>query len=51
VRGPTAWKLVNWSKSSVLGYALDSNDVSTETEESPLLEVVSRKRLVETVTV
>jgi hypothetical protein len=30
-------ELVSWSKSSVVGYSPDSNDVSTEVEEFPLL--------------
>jgi hypothetical protein len=34
--------------SSVVGYSPDSNDVSTEAEESPLLRAVTRKRLVKT---
>jgi hypothetical protein len=34
--------------SSVLGYSLDSNDVSTEAEESPLLRAVTKQRLVKT---
>jgi hypothetical protein len=36
------------AKSSVEGYSPDSNNVSTETEESPLLEAVTRERLLET---
>jgi hypothetical protein len=40
----------SWSKesvdSSVVGYSPNSNDVSTEAEESPLLRPVTRKRLV-----
>jgi hypothetical protein len=40
------WELVNWSNSAVVGYLLDSNDVSTETEESLLLRSVTGKRLV-----
>jgi hypothetical protein len=32
----------------VVGYSPDSNDVSTEAEESPLLEAVTRKRLLKT---
>jgi hypothetical protein len=31
--------------SSVVGYSPDNNDVSTEAEESPLLEAVVRERL------
>jgi hypothetical protein len=46
VRWPPAWKLDNVSKSSVAGDSPDSNDVSTEAEESPLLEAVMGKRLV-----
>jgi hypothetical protein len=34
-------------KISVAGYSPDSNDVSTEAEESPLLEAVARERLLE----
>jgi hypothetical protein len=34
------------SVSSLVGYSPDSNDVSTEAEESPLLRSVTRKRLV-----
>jgi hypothetical protein len=34
--------------SSVAVYSPDSNDVSTEAEESPLLEAVARERLVKT---
>jgi hypothetical protein len=34
--------------SSVAGYLQDSNDVNTEVEESPLLEAVSRERLMKT---
>jgi hypothetical protein len=33
-------------KSSVAGYSPESNDVSTETEESPLLEAAAAERLV-----
>jgi hypothetical protein len=40
VRWPPAWELVNWSKSSVVGYSPDSNDVSTVAEESALLRSV-----------
>jgi hypothetical protein len=29
----------------VVGYSLDSNEVSAEAEESPLLETVTRERL------
>jgi hypothetical protein len=40
----------NWRYSSaVVGYSPDTNDVSTEGQESPLLEAVTTKRLVETV--
>jgi hypothetical protein len=39
---------LSWSKSSVVGYSPDSNDVSTEDEESPLLEAVTRERLMKT---
>jgi hypothetical protein len=38
----------NSVESLVMGYSPDSNDVSTETEESPLLEAVARERLVKT---
>jgi hypothetical protein len=31
-----------------VGYSLDSNDVSTKAEESPLLVAVSKQRLVKT---
>jgi hypothetical protein len=31
---------------SVVGYSLDSNEVSTEAEESPLLRAVTNQRLV-----
>jgi hypothetical protein len=34
--------------SSVVGYSPDNNDVSTEAEESPLLEIVAREGLVKT---
>jgi hypothetical protein len=37
---------VNLSKSSAVGYSLDSNDVSTEADESPFLRSVTGKRLV-----
>jgi hypothetical protein len=37
---------VNCSKSSVVGYSTDDNDVSTESEESPLLRSVTGKRLI-----
>jgi hypothetical protein len=33
---------------SVVGYSTDSNDVSTEAEESPLLEAVAWERLMMT---
>jgi hypothetical protein len=46
VKWPPAWEFVNWSKNSVMGYSTDSNDVSTEAEESPLLRSVTGKRLV-----
>jgi hypothetical protein len=45
VRRPPAWKLVNWS-STIMEYSPDSNDVSTEAEESPLLRSVNGNRLV-----
>jgi hypothetical protein len=32
----------------VVGYSLDSNKVNAEVEESPLIEAVTRKRLVKT---
>jgi hypothetical protein len=47
VRWPPAWMLVIWSMGSVAEYSPDSTDVSTETEESPLLRSVTGKRLVE----
>jgi hypothetical protein len=34
--------------SSVVGYSLESNDLSTEAEESPLLGAITSKRLVKT---
>jgi hypothetical protein len=34
--------------SSVVGYSSDSNDVTTETENSPLLRAVIKQRLVKT---
>jgi hypothetical protein len=34
---------------AVVGYSPDSNEVSTEDEEYPSVEVVARKRLLETV--
>jgi hypothetical protein len=37
-----------WSNTSVVGYSPGSNDMSIEAEKSQLLEVVTRKRLVET---
>jgi hypothetical protein len=40
----------NWSKSSVVEFPPARNALSTEAEESPLLEAVTRKRLVESVT-
>jgi hypothetical protein len=36
----------NSVESAVVGYSLDSNDVSTEAEESPLLRFVTKQRLV-----
>jgi hypothetical protein len=46
--GP-CWDILSMGRSqlteSVVGYSLDSNDVSTEAEESPLLRSVTRKRL------
>jgi hypothetical protein len=39
-----------WSNNSVVGYSPESNDVSTEAEETPLLEATTRKPFVETVT-
>jgi hypothetical protein len=38
----------NWVDSSGVGYSPDSNDVSTEAEESPLLRAVTKQRLVKT---
>jgi hypothetical protein len=51
VRWSPVWELVSWSKSksSVVEYQPAGNDVSAEAEESPLLEAVTKKRLVETV--
>jgi hypothetical protein len=46
VRRPPAWELFNWSNGAVVGYSPDSNDVSTEAEEFPLLRSVTGKRLV-----
>jgi hypothetical protein len=43
VRWSPAGGLVNSSNSTVVGYSPDSNDVRTETEESPLLETVTKK--------
>jgi hypothetical protein len=37
----------SWRYSSVAGYSPDSNNVSTEAGESPLLRFVTRKCLVE----
>jgi hypothetical protein len=34
--------------SSVTGYSLDSNNMSTEAEESPLLRAVTKQHLVKT---
>jgi hypothetical protein len=34
-------------KSSVIGYSLDSNNMSIEAEESPLLRSITGKQLVE----
>jgi hypothetical protein len=34
--------------SSVVGYSPDSNDVSTEAEDSPLLRTVTKQRLMKT---
>jgi hypothetical protein len=41
--------MTSTSTVAVVGYSPDSNDVSTENEESPSLEAVARKSLVETV--
>jgi hypothetical protein len=46
VRWSPAQELVNWSRSSFVGYSPDSNDVSTEAEESPWLRSFTRERLV-----
>jgi hypothetical protein len=37
-----------WRYCSVVRYSPDSNDVSTEAEESPLLTAVTKQRLVKT---
>jgi hypothetical protein len=37
-----------WRYSSVVGYSPDSNDVSTEAAESPLIETVASERQVKT---
>jgi hypothetical protein len=34
---------VSWNNSAVVGYSPDSNNVSTEAEESPLLRSVTGK--------
>jgi hypothetical protein len=47
VRWPASWEVVNWSNSADVGYSPDINDMSAETEESPLLRSVPRKRLVQ----
>jgi hypothetical protein len=44
VRWPPDLELVNWSKSAVVGYSPDSNDVNTEAIKSPLLRSVIRER-------
>jgi hypothetical protein len=51
VRWPPAWELVNWRKSSEpWSNSWRANEVSAEAEESTLLEAVTRKRLVESIT-
>jgi hypothetical protein len=45
--GEKGWRY-NWVDSSIVRYSPDSNEVSTEAEESPLLEAATRKRLVKT---
>jgi hypothetical protein len=46
VRWPPAWEFVIWSNAEVVRYSLDSKDVNTEADESPLLRSVTRKQLV-----
>jgi hypothetical protein len=46
-KGKKRWRY-NSVDSSLVGYSPGSNAVSTEAEESPLLEVVARERLVKT---
>jgi hypothetical protein len=46
VRWLPAWELVSWYNSAVLGYLLDSKDMSAEPEKSPLSRSVTGKRLV-----
>jgi hypothetical protein len=52
---PVSWQLSSaretekrWRYSSVVVYSPDSNDVSTEAGESPLLRAVTKQRLVKT---
>jgi hypothetical protein len=52
---PVSWELSSareaekrWHYSSVVGYSLDSSDLSTDAEESPLLRVVTKQQLVKT---
>jgi hypothetical protein len=45
----SAWEAEKrWRYISVVGYSPDSNDVSIEAEESPLLEAAARERLLKT---
>jgi hypothetical protein len=44
---PPAWESVNWNESSVVGYLLDSNDMSMVAEESLLLRSITKTQLVE----
>jgi hypothetical protein len=39
-------QLIELVESSAVGYSLDSGDVGTEVEESPLLRAVTRQQLV-----
>jgi hypothetical protein len=52
---PESWELSSageaekrWHYSSVVRYSLDSNDLSMEAEESPLLRIVTKQQLVKT---
>jgi hypothetical protein len=42
---PPAWESVNWSKGSVVGYLLDSNDMSIEAVKIHYQETTSGSRM------